>query len=84
MRQFLRDGLSGQCCGSSRDPGARANFERLLGIGSLRITVSFDHHTCKFRDLLCILFIPSVVSCNVTNMLHQFSEVWEFHQMEYT
>jgi len=84
MRQFLRGGLSGQCCGSSRDPGARANFERLLGIGSLRITVSIDNHMCKFGDLLCILFIPSAISCNVTNMRHQFSEDWKFHQMERT
>jgi len=78
MRQSLRGGLSGQCCDSSRDPGARANFERLLGIGSLRITVSFDDLMCKFGDLLCTLFIPSAVSCNVTNMRHQFSEDWKF------
>ena len=85
MRQFLRGGLSGQCCDSSRDPGARANFERLLGIGSLRTTLSFDNLMCKFEDILCILFIPSDVSCNVTNMRvtnmrHQFLENWKFHQ----
>ena len=82
MRQFLRGGLFGQYCDSPKDPGARANFEHLLGIDSLRITVSFDNHMCKFRDLLCILLIPSAVSCNVTNMRHQFSEDWEFHRLD--